>query len=139
VERTVGPRTRSWCLFTTRGRPWAIDLDAVVEVVDGADLVRVPLGPPQVIGLFAFRREVVPVVDLFATAGGGDPPTSAILMVHTDRGLWGLRIDRQGVSVAEGPCAGDRTMTRGETVYTVIDPEHTCREVRSAVESTYNS
>jgi hypothetical protein len=139
MEPTIVPVPRSWCLFSSRGRPWAVDLDAVVEVVEASSLVRVPMGPPQLVGLCAFRREVVPVVDPLAAADPDGRLGSTVLMLRTDRGPWGLRIDREGVAVAEAACAGDaRSITRGETVHTILDPERAWHDVREAVQRVIN-
>src|SRR4051812_24131846 len=63
----------------------ALDVRAVVEVVPRVRL-RQPAGAPSwLAGLFVYRGQVVPVLDLFRLVGAGDCPddlSSRIILVH---------------------------------------------------------
>ena len=67
----------------------ALDIRLVVEVVPHVRL-RQPAGrPPWLAGLFVYRSQVVPVIDLFRLAGVGDCPTdlsSRIILVQMPGG-----------------------------------------------------
>ena len=151
-----GTRTRwAWCLFQSGARPYAVRLDAVAEIVDSDGLVRLPLSPPRVLGLFTLRRDVVPVLRM--TEGrdddtGGPDTKLVVLILRTEGGVWGIRVDRGttvGVeetlhdpdappSAEDGP-EGPRTIVRGGTAFAVVDPESAWREVRATIEGWYGS
>ena len=59
--------TKQWfCLFRGDGRPMAISVESVAEVLETDTLIRLAWSPPQVVGMCSYRREVVPVVKLCA-------------------------------------------------------------------------
>ena len=149
-----GARTRpAWCLFQSGARPYAVRLDAVAEIVDADGLIRLPMGPPRVLGLFTLRRDVVPVLRMAEGQDGdpGGPDTKlVVLILRTEGGVWGIRVDRgTTVGVEEtlidpdapppsgvGP-EGPRTIVRGGTAFAVVDPESAWREVRATIEGSY--
>ena len=146
---------RAWCLFQSGARPYAVRLDAVAEIVDADGLVRLPLSPPRVLGLFTLRRDVVPVLRM--TEGqdedsGGTDTRLVVLILRTEGGVWGIRVDRDttvgveesfvdpgGPLSAEGGPEGPGTIVRGGTTFAVIDPESAWREVRATIERWYGS
>jgi chemotaxis signal transduction protein len=56
--------TRRACVFTLAGRPFAVDVHAVREVVVFADYTPVPRTLPHVIGVGNLRGDIVPIVDI---------------------------------------------------------------------------
>jgi chemotaxis signal transduction protein len=126
----------------------------VAEVVEFERLVRLPQGPPRVLGLCSLRREVIPVIDLNPLGSepdGPDPHSVCLaLILRTSRGLWAIRVNREGTAVAREPleepaapalegsglvCVG--SIRRGDAWHAVIDPEATWRSVRADVEGWY--
>ena len=97
-------RPRSVCLFTCGSNPFAVDVDALVEVIEPGRVVRVPLAPRHLLGLYPYRGGIVPVV---WTGVGEWPsieepgPRPAVLILRSTGGLWGLVVDRQGVVVVD--------------------------------------
>jgi chemotaxis signal transduction protein len=148
------PTTEAWCLFRSFQQPYAIPLECVSEVVSVESLVRLPLGPPELLGLCTIRRDVIPVVGLIdgrpAEAGAHQNP-SAVLVIRAERETWGIGISREGIIVDDqqlgedesamaaglGPRVQAESVRRGETSYTVIDPEALWRSVRGLVERWY--
>ncbi len=150
---------QAWCLVRGGGRSWALAPEAVAEVVAADNLVALPLGWPGLRGLCVYRRELLPILDLDAspcpepasTAREGREPAT-VLILRSDQGAWGLRIERGGVTVAEGrfhaegapldaPARGAPvvigTLQHGETTHLVIDHEATWRNTRGAIENWY--
>ncbi|MDR3637330.1 MAG: chemotaxis protein CheW [Isosphaeraceae bacterium] len=144
-------RSRPWCCFRSGARSYAVDLRAVVEVIETEGLVRLPHSPKGILGLCAFRRDVIPVVRLGAGSEADAAPRERIdvLILRTEQGFWGLRIDRSGTTVTEDfleeetaldddPSAAPPvligSLRRGDTVFSVIDPEPTWQRLRTAVE-----
>jgi len=147
-------RPNAWCLFRSQSRALAVPLERVCEIVAVDRLVRVPLSPPELLGLCTVRREVIPVLRLDAEPsqgnGQGARPT-AVLVLRTDqRGPWGIAINRDGITVLDesvgeedgslldpqSPTPPD-VIRRGDDVYTVVHPEKTWASVRAAVERWY--
>jgi purine-binding chemotaxis protein CheW len=153
VKTIEATSAHSWCLFAIEGRPFAVVLAAVAEVVEAEQLVRLPLCSPRVLGLCTYRRDLLPVIAL-----GPAPavPTNVahrqhvVLILRSEHGSWGIQVDRGGATVAQGPMdeAGSYptapdgavvigSILRGEVFHSVIDTEATWRNVREAIECWY--
>jgi len=148
-------RSRPWCCFRSGHRAYAVDLKSVVEVVETDGLVRLPHGPKSILGLAAFRRDVIPVVQ-FGHAGDDPAPRGRIdvLILRTEQGFWGLHIHRSGTVVVEDYVEEDPaldpdvprkapvligTLRKGDMVCSVIDTESTWLRLRTAIESDYRA
>ncbi|AGA27692.1 chemotaxis protein CheW [Singulisphaera acidiphila] len=140
-----------WCLFRSDSRPFAVALEAVAEVVQADRLIRLAHCPPQILGLCTVRRDIVPVLSLNPGASGVEPETSVVVLVlRSDQGMWGIRIDREGTAVSDGvlnasaqgePASGGAevvgSVQRGDLAHAVINPDRTWRNVRALVEAWY--
>jgi purine-binding chemotaxis protein CheW len=123
--KTLDPTVAgAWCLIRINGRPLAVALHAVAEIVEAEELVRLPLCSPRVLGLCTYRRDLVPVIDLshppdasasglgfgfgFGPGSGPGPGSGSVegrpvvLLLRSEHGTWGIQIDRGGAIVAEG-------------------------------------
>jgi chemotaxis signal transduction protein len=148
--KTLDPTAvQSWCLFRIDGQPYAVALGTVAEIVEAEGLVRLPNGPPRVLGLCAYHRDLVSVVALGAAARPA-PGRLVVLILRGEHGSWGLRIDREGTSLAEarcsapapGPRAPDEAvvmgaLTHGGATHRVIDADATWRDLRDEIETWY--
>ncbi|WP_406694945.1 chemotaxis protein CheW [Singulisphaera sp. Ch08] len=142
-----------WCLFRSDSRPFAVGLEAVAEVVQADRLIRLAHCPPQILGLCTVRRDIVPVLSLSPDASDValDPETPVVVLVlRSDQGMWGIRIDREGTAVSDGvlvaPFQGEPTtggaevvgsVQRGDLAHAVIDPDRTWWNVRASVDAWY--
>jgi chemotaxis-related protein WspB len=76
--------------FQTGSEQLALDVRQVREVVPQIKLQPVACGPPWLAGVFIYRGQVVPVVDLQRLIGGGQSPshlsTRIILVTHGPAG-----------------------------------------------------
>jgi CheW-like domain len=150
----------SFCLVRCDSRPLAVAVDNVAEVLELDSLVRISLCPPQIAGLCAYHRQVVPVA-----APPGDPSTlmqespetrpsgkacrESVLILQTDQGFWGLKIDPGGTTiVAARPSRhepveeSDGTVTvglirHGGTDHALLDAAATWRGLREIVVNWY--
>ncbi|QDV35814.1 chemotaxis protein CheW [Tautonia plasticadhaerens] len=153
-EPPEGRPSRAYCLFLSESRPLGVPLDAVAEVMEAGRLVRLPLCPGQVVGLCTYRGKIVPVVrpgdEGGGPPGGGEGGGRAVLILRTGRGLWGLSIDRGGVSVevagegpaGEGPPIGRGFVASGSvgrrgTSHAVLDPDRSWRGVKTEIDQWY--
>ena len=155
MENPPGARTRwAWCLFQSGARPYAVRLDAVAEIVAAEGLVRLPMCPPRILGLFTLRRDLVPVLRMAEgpDEDAGRDTRMVVLILRTEGGVWGIRVDR-GTTVgveethigpgepppAEGGPERPKTVVRGGTSFVIVDPESAWREARATIEGWYGS
>jgi chemotaxis signal transduction protein len=172
--RSIPPHATSepttwFCLFRCAAGPIAISLESVAEVLETDRVVRLAWSPPQVIGLCTYHQEVVPVVRLEpppqsdldhiqadhnpeASAerskektGLGDASRYVVLMMKSEHGAWGIRVDSQSTLMsreipeyhAPEMCAHGPVLIgnvrRAETCYRILDAEATWRGLRSVL------
>jgi chemotaxis signal transduction protein len=118
TQSPTGPK-RWFCLFRGDGGPMAVSLESVAEILETDTLVRLAWGPPQVVGLCSYHRDVVPVVALGplppelgddlssgqdqavatgtagAKDGNDDRSRCVVLILRTEHGAWGIQVDAQ--------------------------------------------
>jgi purine-binding chemotaxis protein CheW len=117
------------------GQSWfAIPADSASEVVSFPELTRVPGAPPHLLGVFAHRGEVIPVVDLAVLVGTQAESTQRAVLLRLPRGSLALTANKvAGVSPVQGKLeplggSGVRMHLRGpartaRSEVAVIDPE----------------
>jgi purine-binding chemotaxis protein CheW len=144
------------CLFRSGSLPLAVAVEEVAEIVEIEALVRISCCPPRIAGLCLYHRQVVPAV-VFGSghglAGAAAPqkrnastgPGDAVLIMQTDQGLWGIKIDREGtVITTERPARHEPKQEQsggvsvgliqhGKIDYALLDAEATWRNLREAV------
>ncbi len=89
VPSTHAESRTQFLSFALDGGEYAVDLLRVREIIEYADLTRVPAMPPAVRGVINLRGRVVPVVDLAARFGLRDrdvTPRSCIVIVELTDG-----------------------------------------------------
>lgn len=83
--------------FSIAGKPYALDVAVVREVVSVDKLLPVPRTPAPIIGAFALRGATVALVDsriLFGLDDAASPATTALIIVRGHRTICGLTVDR---------------------------------------------
>lgn len=75
------------CLFRLADRTFALDIRWVREVVEVAAVTRLPLAPAEVLGVFAVRGGILPLIHLSALLGLEDRAGSsrAVVVRHGER------------------------------------------------------
>lgn len=91
-------------LFACGSSLYGVPADTASEVVNVPTLTRVPGAPAHLLGVFAHRGEVLPVVDLPRLVGKPlDEDPKRAVVVRTPRGAVALTASRVlGVSILEG-------------------------------------
>jgi len=91
-------------VFACGSSLYAVPADTASEVVNVPTLTRVPGSPAHLLGVFAHRGEVLPVVDLTRLTGRPlDEACKRAVLVRTPRGAVALTASRVlGVSSLEG-------------------------------------
>ena len=76
-------------VFRVHDARYALRCKNIVEVIPLVTLRPVPQGPPCLLGLFAYRGQLTPVIDLCSLVGGYECPkrlSSRIVLVRCTRG-----------------------------------------------------
>lgn len=91
-------------MFACGASLYAVPADTASEVVNAPALTRVPGAPAHLLGVFAHRGEVLPVVDLSRLVGQPlDEGFKRVVLVRTPRGSAALTASRVlGVFTLEG-------------------------------------
>lgn len=125
---------RGHLVFACGNSLYAVPSETAAEVVNLPALTRVPGSPPHLLGVFAHRGEVLPVIDLgLLVTGKSDLPKRAVV-VRVAKGVMALTATRvNGVAALSGSFeklgeTGVQAHLRGPATapagsVSVIDPE----------------
>lgn len=117
------------------GQSWfAVPAETAAEVVSFPELTRVPGAPTHLLGVFAHRGEVIPVVDLAILVGTTGEATQRAVLLRLPKGSLALTANKvAGVSPVTGKMdplgsSGVRMHLKGparsaKSEVAVIDPE----------------
>jgi purine-binding chemotaxis protein CheW len=95
---------QSHLVFSCGASWYAVPAENAAEVVNFPELTRVPGAPAHLLGVFAHRGEVIPVVDLAALTGAKAPATQRAVLVRLPQGSFALTASKvAGVSALGGP------------------------------------
>jgi purine-binding chemotaxis protein CheW len=93
----------SHLVFSCGASWYAVPADRAAEVVSFPDLTRVPGAPAHLLGVFAHRGEVIPVVDLAILTGGTGESSRRAILVRLGKGSFALTASKvAGVSTIAG-------------------------------------
>lgn len=95
---------RGHLVFACGDSLYAVPAERAAEVVSLPQLTRVPGAPPHLLGVFAHRGEVVPVIDIGLLLGTkGETTARRAVLVRVPRGVLALTAGRvAGVSALTG-------------------------------------
>lgn len=80
----------SHLVFSSGASWYAVPADRAAEVVSFPDLTRVPGAPSHLLGVFAHRGEVIPVVDLSILTGGKGETSHRAILLRLGKGSYAL-------------------------------------------------
>ncbi len=94
---------QSYLVFACGSSWYAVPAESAAEVVTFPELTRVPGAPAYLLGVFAHRGEVIPVVDMGLLVGTGSQSTRRAVLVRLPRGSLALTASTvAGVSMVSG-------------------------------------
>lgn len=94
---------QSYLVFACGSSWYAVPAETAGEVVTFPELTRVPGAPAHLLGVFAHRGEVIPVVDMGLLVAGVSQPTRRAVLVRLPRGSLALTASMvAGVSTVAG-------------------------------------
>lgn len=103
IEPETAENRQSYLVFSYGSSWYAVPAECSAEVVSFPELTRVPGAPGHLLGVFAHRGEVIPVVDMGLLVTGESEPTRRAVLVRLTRGTLALTASRvAGVSQVSG-------------------------------------
>ena len=103
IEPEIAENRQSYLVFSYGSSWYAVPAECSAEVVSFPELTRVPGAPGHLLGVFAHRGEVIPVVDMGLLVTGETEPTRRAVLVRLARGTLALTASRvAGVSQVSG-------------------------------------
>jgi purine-binding chemotaxis protein CheW len=125
---------QSHLVFACGSSWYAVPAESAAEVVGFPELTRVPGAPAHLLGVFAHRGEVIPVVDLAALVGASPEKTQRAVLLRLAKGSLALTANKvAGVATVTGQLdplgsTGVHVHLRGparaqKNEVAVIDPE----------------
>jgi len=94
---------QSHLVFACGSSWYAVPADRAAEVVSYPELTRVPGAPSHLLGVFAHRGEVIPVVDMAMLTGGKAESSRRAVLLRLSRGTVALTSSKvAGVSQISG-------------------------------------
>jgi purine-binding chemotaxis protein CheW len=103
IEPEIAENRQSYLVFSYGSSWYAVPAECSAEVVSFPELTRVPGAPGHLLGVFAHRGEVIPVVDMGLLVTGETEPTRRAVLVRLTRGTLALTASRvAGVSQVSG-------------------------------------
>jgi purine-binding chemotaxis protein CheW len=82
--------------FTVAGERYALDIDAVAQVLEAKGLWPLPASPPWLLGAMVARTRVIPVVDLrqlLGLEGGGLSDLTRVVVAEHEGEAFGLAVE----------------------------------------------
>ena len=93
----------SHLVFSCGASWYAVPAECAAEVVSFPELTRVPGAAAHLLGVFAHRGEVIPVVDLSVLTGGKGESSRRAILVRLAKGSFALTASKvAGVSTISG-------------------------------------
>src|SRR2546426_5202136 len=94
---------RGHLVFACGDSLYAVPAERAAEVVSLPALTRVPGAPSHLLGVFAHRGEVIPVIDIGILVGAGETKSRRAVLIRVPKGTLALTASRvAGVSVLTG-------------------------------------
>lgn len=69
-------------VFKVGGLEYAVGIEQVQEIIDRAEITRVPHAPDFILGVFNLRGKIVPAIDLLCRLGLGSTSQTAQIIVE---------------------------------------------------------
>jgi purine-binding chemotaxis protein CheW len=103
VANDASDNRPSHLVFSCGASWYAVPADRAAEVVSFPDLTRVPGAPSHLLGVFAHRGEVIPVVDLSVLTGGKGESSRRAILIRLVKGSFALTASKvAGVAAVAG-------------------------------------
>jgi len=99
------PGTRQYVTFLVGSEVFAVDMEPIQEIIRMPDVIRVPLAPASMEGLFNLRAKVLPIISLRCMLGFArqeQSDSTRVLIVGSEQSL-GFIVDRVASVISVDP------------------------------------
>jgi purine-binding chemotaxis protein CheW len=77
-------KNESFLTFTLNGENFAVPIKNVMEIMESGKITQVPNAPKTIVGIFNFRGEIVPLVDMYNRFNCTEGSNSAKMIIVVD-------------------------------------------------------
>lgn len=97
--------TEKYLLFFSDGLLFGVSAAAVVEIITGHAVTRLPLVPAYLSGVINLRGQIIPIVDIRRMLDRGECPGDCVIILQVDDAPIGIRVDQVQKMVDIDPAA----------------------------------
>lgn len=87
-------QTEKYLLFLSDGLLFGVPAAAVVEIITGHTVTRLPLVPSYIRGIINLRGQIIPIVDIRCLLGHGDCESDCMMILQSDDTQVGILVDQ---------------------------------------------
>lgn len=87
-------QTEKYLLFQSDGLLFGVPAEAVVEIITGHTVTKLPLVPNYVSGIINLRGQIIPIVDIRRLLGGEACQSSCMMILQADGTQVGIQVDQ---------------------------------------------
>ncbi len=87
-------QTEKYLLFLSDGLLFGVPAEAVVEIITGHAITKLPLVPSYIRGIINLRGQILPIVDIRGLLGQGDCESDCMMILQSDGTQVGILVDQ---------------------------------------------
>ncbi len=87
-------KTEKYLLFLSDGLLFGVPAEAVVEIITGHTVTRLPLVPDYVRGIINLRGQIIPIVDIHQLLSHQDCESDCMMILQTSDAEVGILVDQ---------------------------------------------
>lgn len=94
AEAAAAVKTEKYLLFLSDGLLFGVPAEAVVEIITGHTITRLPLVPDYVRGIINLRGQIIPIVDIHQLLSHQDCDSNCMMILQTADSEVGILVDQ---------------------------------------------
>ena len=94
TEEVAAVQTEKYLLFVSDGLLFGVPAEAVVEIITGHTITRLPLVPGYIRGIINLRGQIIPIVDIRHLLGHGTCESDCMMILQSNGTQVGILVDQ---------------------------------------------
>lgn len=94
ADTTPVVTTEKYLLFVSDGLLFGVPAEAVVEIITGHTVTKLPLVPPYLRGIINLRGQIIPIVDIRQMLNHGACDSDCVIILQVDGTPIGIQVDQ---------------------------------------------
>ena len=94
AEAVPAVQTEKYLLFQSDGLLFGVPAEAVVEIITGHTVTKLPLVPGYISGIINLRGQIIPIVDICRLLGGENCQSNCMMILQSDGIQVGILVDQ---------------------------------------------